>query len=163
MKIQLVLSNTFHRLVNVYVIRARGFGGRIWMNLDLVNIWSHLDNSFCKKQVSYIYRQIGKKIGKYQVSGWFLVIYKCKGCFYYLLTTCLWVVTRQIVKMELVKWNPAENCFLTTYHPSFMVHWWGLVHSGHANHGHNCINAKKLPCSCFFCLLCVIPFIFLNS
>jgi hypothetical protein len=46
--------------------------------------------------------------------------------------------------MQLGKWNPTENCFLTTYHPSFMVHWWVLlVHSGHANHGHNCINAKK--------------------
>jgi hypothetical protein len=45
--------------------------------------------------------------------------------------------------MQLGKWNPTENCFLTTYHPSFMVHWWVLVHSGHANHGHNCINAKN--------------------
>ncbi len=23
--------------------------------------------------------------------------------------------------------NPTENCFLTTYHSSFMVHWWVLV------------------------------------
>jgi hypothetical protein len=30
----------------------------------------------------------------------------------------------------LGKWNPTENCFLTTYHPSFMVCWWVLVHSG---------------------------------
>jgi hypothetical protein len=49
--------------------------------------------------------------------------------------------------MQLGKWNPTENCFLIIYHPSFMVHWWVLVHSGHANHGHNCMNAKKLPCS----------------
>jgi len=28
----------------------------------------------------------------------------------------------------LGNWNPTENCFLTTYHPSFMVHWWVLVH-----------------------------------
>ncbi len=30
----------------------------------------------------------------------------------------------------LGNWNPTENCFLTTYHPSFMVHWWVLVHFG---------------------------------
>jgi len=30
---------------------------------------------------------------------------------------------------NLGNWNPTEkNCFLTTYHPSFMVHWWVLVH-----------------------------------
>jgi hypothetical protein len=23
-----------------------------------------------------------------------------------------------------------KNCLLTIYHPSFMVHWWLLVHSG---------------------------------
>ncbi len=28
-------------------------------------------------------------------------------------------------------WYPTENCFVTTYHPSFMVHSWVLVHSGH--------------------------------
>jgi hypothetical protein len=27
--------------------------------------------------------------------------------------------------------NSTENCFITTYRPSFMVHWWVLlVHSG---------------------------------
>ncbi len=31
-------------------------------------------------------------------------------------------------------WNPTENCFLTTYHPSFMVHWWVLVHSDPFSH-----------------------------
>jgi hypothetical protein len=25
-----------------------------------------------------------------------------------------------------------ENCFQTIYHPSFMVHWWVLVHCGQA-------------------------------
>jgi hypothetical protein len=26
--------------------------------------------------------------------------------------------------------TPTENCFLTTYHSSFMVHCWVLVHCG---------------------------------
>jgi len=29
-----------------------------------------------------------------------------------------------------MNWNPTENCFLTTYHSSFMVCWWVLVHCG---------------------------------
>jgi hypothetical protein len=29
--------------------------------------------------------------------------------------------------------STTDNCFLTNYHPSFMVHWWVLlVHSGQA-------------------------------
>jgi hypothetical protein len=31
--------------------------------------------------------------------------------------------------------EPTENCFLTTYHSSFMVHWWVLVHYGHGPQG----------------------------
>ncbi len=30
-------------------------------------------------------------------------------------------------------WNPTENCFLTIYHPSFMVHWWVMVHFHHTH------------------------------
>jgi len=29
-----------------------------------------------------------------------------------------------------MNWNPTENCFMTTYHSSFMVRWWVLVHCG---------------------------------
>jgi hypothetical protein len=30
-----------------------------------------------------------------------------------------------------MNWNPTENCFLITYHPSsIMVHSWALVHFG---------------------------------
>jgi hypothetical protein len=32
----------------------------------------------------------------------------------------------RLPKLWLVmNWNPTENCFLTTYHSSFMVRWWG--------------------------------------
>ncbi len=56
----------------------------------------------------------------------------------YLLTTHLWVVSRQVRKKsnstnhpgQLGNWDPTENCFLTTYHSSFMVHWWAPVHCG---------------------------------
>jgi hypothetical protein len=27
-----------------------------------------------------------------------------------------------------MEWNLTENCFLSTYHPSFMVQLWVLVH-----------------------------------
>ncbi len=34
--------------------------------------------------------------------------------------------------VSLGNWNPTENCWLTTFHSSFMVHWWGCcqVHRG---------------------------------
>jgi hypothetical protein len=28
------------------------------------------------------------------------------------------------------EWNPIEKCFLTTYHPSFIMRWWVPVHCG---------------------------------
>jgi hypothetical protein len=34
-----------------------------------------------------------------------------------------WKPNRKLLPVRLG--NPTENCFLTTYHPSFMVHWWG--------------------------------------
>ncbi len=30
----------------------------------------------------------------------------------------------------LGNWNPTENCFLTIYHPSFMMHWWVMLNFG---------------------------------
>ncbi len=58
----------------------------------------------------------------------------------YLLTTCLWVVMqvvgRQVGKKsnlanthgQLRNWKPTENCLLTTYNSSFMVHCQVQVH-----------------------------------
>ncbi len=64
------------------------------------------------------------------------------GCL--LLLSCGWTPTELIFGFTLItacvgnrshiqvdrKWNPTENCFMITYHSSFMVHWWVLVHFG---------------------------------
>jgi len=39
--------------------------------------------------------------------------------------------------------SPTENCFLTTYHPSFTVRWWVLVHCG--PHRTNCPVLRAYP------------------
>ncbi len=45
----------------------------------------------------------------------------------------------------LWNWNSTENCLQTTYHPSFMVHWWVLVHCGHLV---QVLNANKAYTMC---------------
>ncbi len=64
-----------------------------------------------------------------------------KGCFYYLLTNNLLVGCQQVGRKKRGKLSlttmvsqgtetQQKIVYLTTYHSSFMVHWWVLVHVG---------------------------------
>ncbi len=45
-------------------------------------------------------RQVSRKIGKYQISRWFIQMFLRAVFTTYLLTTCVWVVSRQVVKQK---------------------------------------------------------------
>jgi hypothetical protein len=42
-----------------------------------------------------------------------------------------------------MNWNTTENCSQIIYHPSFMVHWWVLVHS--------CVVSTRMESSSVVC------------